>query len=490
MAGLSVGRLIRVVINLAVLAAQRRGFGTLLLLGDSDVIDPTERIRTYTGIEGVAADFGLSSPEYLAASLYYQQSPKPLLLSIGRWVRTASKARLRGGILSSAEQLMSNFTAITNGSTQITVDGVVKTLSALNFSSDTNLNQVATRITTALAGAVVTWDGQRFITTSPTTGVSSTLTYYSATGSGTDISGLIKGTLATALAPVNGVAAETPVAAAAVLADKTTSWYGLQFAASVQPTVDQSLAVSAFIEAAEVSRLFGYTDTDSRALDAVFTTDFGSQAKALNRKRTVVQYSSNPYAIASFFGRAFSTNFNANRSTITLMYKQEPGIVAETITETQAQTLKNKRINVFVNYNNETAIIQYGVMSGPAYFDEMHGLDWFQNAVQNEEYNRLYQAKTKVPQTDAGMNELVNVAAAVCEEAINNGLAAPGQWNGDAFGQLETGDFLTEGYYIYAPPMASQPQSIRETRVAPPMQIALKLAGAIHELDVIVDVNR
>ena len=145
-------------------------------------------------------------------------------------------------------------------------------------------------------------------------------------------------------------------------------------------------------------------------------------------------------------GRAFSVNFSANRSTITLMYKQEPGVVAQYLTETQAQTLKSKRCNVFVNYMNDTAIIQYGVMSGQAYFDEIHGLDWFSDALQTAEYNLLYQSKTKIPQTDAGQNQLVNTAAGVCQEAINNGLIAPGQWNADGFGQLARGDYLQEGF--------------------------------------------
>ena len=84
----------------------------------------------------------------------------------------------------------------------------------------------------------------------------------------------------------------------------------------------------------------------------------------------------------------------------------------------------------------------------------------------------------------------MNTCAAVCQEAVNNGLVAEGQWNADGFGQLERGDFLPEGFYIYSPPMATQDQSTREQRIAPPIQIALKLAGAIHEIDAIVDVNR
>lgn len=488
--GLNVGRLVRVAVNLAPLAAARRGFGTLLIAGDSNVINGVDRFRTYTDLESVAGDFGTSAPEYLAAALYFGQSPRPNQLMIGRWLRTATAGLIQGGILTTAEQAMANWTAITAGSFKIDIDGVTKTLSVLNFSAQTNLNGVAGIINAALTGGTIAWDGSRFTVTSSTTGVTSTVGYASATGSGTDISAQLKLTSSTALVPVPGFAAETPVGCVTELANMSGMWYGLSFAASTMPTDDQIVDVAAFIEGASISRLFGVTETDTRVLDNAWTTDLASRLKALSYKRSCVQFSANPYAVCSLFGRAFSVNFSANRSTITLMYKQEPGIVAENLTETQAQTLKAKRCNVFVQYQNDTAIVQYGVMSGQAYFDEMHGLDWFSDALQTAEYNLLYQSKTKIPQTDAGQNQLVNVAAGVCQEAINNGLIAPGQWNAAGFGQLSRGDFLEEGFYIYTQPMAAQDQSIREQRIAPPIQIALKLAGAIHEIDCIVDVNR
>jgi hypothetical protein len=488
--GLNVGRLVSVTVNLQPLAAARRGFGTLLIAGDSNVINGSERIRNYVDIESVAADFGTSAPEYLAASLYFGQSPRPQELMIGRWIRSATSGILNGGILTSTEQGLSNWTVITNGSFKITIDGSEKTLTGLNFSSVTNLNGVASAINASLTGGTVSWDGSRFIVTSSTTGTSSTVGFAVAASTGTNISGLLKLTSSTALTPVPGFAAETPVEAVAALANQSGLWYGLSFAASAMPSSSEYIAVGAFIEAASISRIFGVTETDTRVLDATYTSDLASEFEALGYKRTCVQFSANPYAVCSMMGRAFSVNFSANRSTITLMYKQEPGVVAQNLTETQAQTLKAKRCNVFVNYQNNTAIIQYGVMSGQAYFDEIHGLDWFADALQTAEYNLLYQSKTKIPQTDAGQNQLVNAAANVCQEAINNGLIAPGQWNADGFGQLSRGDYLDEGFYIYTPPMASQDQSIREQRIAPPIQIALKLAGAIHEIDCIVDVNR
>lgn len=488
--GLNIGRLVRASVNLAPLAAARRGFGTLMIVGDSNVINGVERLRTYVDLESVATDFGTSAPEYFSAALYFGQSPRPNQLMIGRWLRTATGGLVQGGILTTAEKVMSIWTAITAGSFSVTIDGVVKTLSTLDFSAQTNLNGVASIINAALTGGTIAWDGSRFTVTSSTTGVASVVGYASPTGAGTDISALLKMTSATALAPVPGFIAETPVECVAQMANISGVWYGLTFASSTMPTDDQVVDVAAFIEGASISRIFGFTETDTRVLDAAWTVDMASRLKALLYKRSFVTFSANQYAVSSMFGRAFSVNFSANRSTITLMYKQEPGIVAELLTETQAQTLKSKRCNVFVRYMNDTAIIQYGVMSGQAYFDEIHGLDWFADSIQTALYNLLYQSKTKIPQTDAGQNQLVTAAANVCAEAINNGLVAPGQWNADGFGQLERGQFLTEGFYIYTQPMALQDQSIREQRIAPPIQIALKLAGAIHEIDAIIDVNR
>tara|TARA_R110000868_G_scaffold128723_6_gene337062 strand:+ start:1412 stop:2533 length:1122 start_codon:yes stop_codon:yes gene_type:complete len=369
---LNVSRLVRVTVNLAPLGAARRSFGSLLIVGDTAVINTTQRIRTYTTLEGVLEDFSLSDPEYEGAALYFGQSPRPQVLYIGRWDNPA----------------------------------------------------------------------------------------------------------------------ETAVEAVLACAEKSGDWYGVTFCAASMPDDDAILDVAEYIEAATPSRILGVTTTNTDALDVTVTNDLSSLLKDLNRKRTCIQYSDNEFAICSYLGRAFSVNFNANRSTITMMYKVEPGVIPADLTETQASTLKEKRCNVFVSYSNNTAIIQYGVMSGQAYFDEVHGLDWFADALQTAEYNLLYQSKTKIPQTDAGQNQLVNTAAKVCSEAINNGLIAPGTWNADSFGQLTQGDYLTEGFYIYTQPMALQDQAIREQRIAPPIQIALKLAGAVHELDCIVDVNR
>jgi len=484
---LPVSRLVRVIVNLAPVAAARRSFGVLMVAGDSIVIDSAERFRSYDSYEGVVEDFGTEAPESKAAALYFGQTPKPRTIMIGRWLRTASSGFNRGAILSTAQQAMSNFTVISAGTLTISVDGTPQNLTGIDLSAQTNLNGVASVIDAALTGATVTWTGSRFLITSSTTGASSTIGYATV------------GTLATAMRItqaggaylLSGAVAETPVQCAAVLSNMSSAWYGLMFQASTQPTDIESLAVSDFIEALDIRRIYGVTISVTTVLDSTVTNDLASLQKAAGYLRSFCQYSENVYAVASMFGRAFSVNFNAQNSTITLMYKQEPSVVPATLTTTQANTLKDKRCNVFVEYDNDTAIIQYGVMSGPAYIDEIHGLDWLQNAIQNACYNLLYTSTTKIPQTDAGSNQLVNAINGVCAEAVNNGLAAPGTWTSAVqFGQLLTGTYLKAGYYVYVQPMALQSQADREARLCPPIQVAIKLAGAIQELDVSIEVNR
>ena len=69
-------------------------------------------------------------------------------------------------------------------------------------------------------------------------------------------------------------------------------------------------------------------------------------------------------------------------------------------------------------------------------------------------------------------------------------MKVPGIWQADGFGTLQRGDRLDSGYYVYMPSVDDQDQSDREARMAPPMQIAVKLAGAIHTADVIISINR
>lgn len=600
---LPVSRLVVVNVSLSPTPAASRTFGDLLIVGDSNVISGLERIRDYSNITDVGQDFSTNAPEYLAAETYFEQKPTPLSLSIGRWLRTATAAILQGAILTVQQQLLNLFTAITNGGFDVTIDGTAKTLTALNFSAQSNLNGVATVITTALSGSgTCTWNGSEFIITSATTGIgveaSGTITFsgnptaadtvtvngtaiefvasgatgnevnigtsdtltavnlltflqtsqisnltqctYSLSGlvltvtaatpgtagnsitlaksssvlaiSGGDLAGgtnpssvsyatspsgsyqdvsiLLGLTAAVALPLVPGYAAESPLQAIVALDAISTEWYGSMFAASVQPTDNQNIAIFPFIEADQVTRTFGVTIQNTNVLSSEVSNDLASEMAAGGYEQSFCQYSSsNPYAVASMFGRAFSVNFEGTNTMIDLMYKQEPGVTAEALTTDQANTLQAKRCNVYVGYDNDTSILQYGVMSGPAFFDEIYGIDWLQDKVQTNIFNVNFTSPTKVPQTDSGMNQYTNAIASAMQQGVDNGFGAPGIWNGPAFGQLSTGQYLKLGYYIYNQPVALQSESDRAARESPPFTAAFKLAGSNQMVNLQINVN-
>ncbi|EMP5823347.1 DUF3383 family protein [Klebsiella aerogenes] len=271
------------------------------------------------------------------------------------------------------------------------------------------------------------------------------------------------------------------------------AWYGLHLAVpeADYPNDADIITVSAAIEASTVSRIFGITTDEATILDAATTTDLASKLKAAKYSRTFIQYStSSRYAALSAFARAFTVDFTGSNTTITLKFKQEPGITYETLGTSQANNLEAKNCNVYVYYENDTAILEQGVMSNGDFFDERHGLDWLQNAVQTADFNTLYTSTTKIPQTDAGTTTRIANIELVLDKAVQNGLFAPGKWTGGPMGQLNTGDMLTKGYYTWAENVDDQLQVDREARKGVPIQVAGKLAGAVHYGSVAITVVR
>jgi hypothetical protein len=496
--GLSVSRIVDVDVSFAPVAAPAANFNLLLIMGDSDVVDTGEAIRSYNDLLAVADDFGTTAPEYLAAALFFSQIPQPSQLMIGRWARTATKGLIAGGFLSNTEKLISAWTGVTNGGFHVAVDGATApgaNVTGLNFSGATNLNGVAAIIQTgvqavggALAAVTVLWTGDQFVIKSGTTGTTSAIAPLTAPTAGTDISAQLKMTAATFERAVTGIAAETPVAGVVRLDGR--GWYGLMFAASTMPTDAQRIAVAAYIEGAADKHIYGITSNAANILDSASTADLCSQLALADYTRSFVQYSlQNLYAVASWFGRAFTVEFEGSNTTLTMKFKKEPGVTPEVISATQADTLIAKRCNVYAVYNNGTSITQEGVMSGLAYFDEIHGLDWLANSIQTEIFNVLYQSP-KIPQTDQGVHVLVTAAEGRLAQSVNNGLTAPGVWNAPGFGTLVQGQFLKKGWFTFAQSVNEQSQSIREQRIAPLIQVAVKLAGAVHFSDVLINVNR
>jgi Protein of unknown function (DUF3383) len=322
-----------------------------------------------------------------------------------------------------------------------------------------------------------------------------------AGGTGTDVSTLLGLTAASgASPPVIGIAPESLLAGVTALDSVSNAWYSLTVAASVTPMQSDYEAVAAFILSTG-DKIFGVTINTPDILDPTNTSDLASNLQALNNQRLFVWYDPvSPFGAATIQGRIATINFNGSNTTITLAYKQAPGLTAAFLTETQFETLVDKGGNANVAVSNGAVMIYPGQMSNAKYFggelvngnwiDEIQNCDWFLNDVQTAVFNLLFQTTTKIPQTDAGNNIIAATITASCQQAVNNGMAAPGEWTGPSFGSLITGQTLATGFYIFYPPIATQSSADRASRKSVPFQIAIKLAGAIQTVDLIVTVNR
>lgn len=610
--GQPVSNIVNVQILLSAAPAQGENVDTMLIVGTSSVIDVTERMRNYTTLGAVATDFGTSAPEYLAATLWFGQAPQPQSLNIGRWAQSATTAQLLGAAVTPTNRIVATWTAITTGAFEAVVNGAPIAFSGMNFSSDTNLNGVASTIQAELlsggapASTTCTWNpinGNFIITLGGATGTGSTISFLnpptavgSATfstqptaadtltidgtaiefvasgatgnevniggslpvtlaslltflnsstdvnilkmnyfvvgdvlyiaskvsgtpgnaytlaksstaiavsgatltgGSGVDISGMLAMNATSSGAYVsNGVAAESAVTAVIILDSMfSNQWYGLAVLPAANgftgATDSDYVAVGAYVEGSNVKHYQGVTTQEAGALSALDTSNIAYQLQQLKYNKSAVQYSStNPYAVVSYLARILTTNWQGNNTTITEMFKQEPGVVGENLSQTQAAALKGFNCNVFIDYNNKTTIIQYGTSASGQYTDTIIGADWFAIQIMTDVYNLLYTSPTKIPQTDAGMHIIYTVLDQDCAEAVNNGLFAPGTWQTTGFGAITFGTYLSKGYYIYQPLVATQSAADRQARKSVPFQIAAKLGGAVHEADISVTINQ
>lgn len=372
--GLPLSDIVNVQVTLDPTAAATRNFGALLILGDSAKIPDASNAVLFSDMASVGETFDATDPEYLAAEIFFSQSPQPSTLYIA------------------------NFT----------------------HSDSDDLNALKLRVNNLVAAA--------------------------------------------------------------------SDWYGLAIAMTKMPPTSDVVSIGSLIESYNPPRTLWATTQEIGAVQADSTNDLAYLLNAANLSRTWCQYStSSPYAAVSAFARIATVDYTGQNTTITLKFKNEPTITGETLTSNEYAALAAKKCNVFALLQNDDSIILEGYMADGTWADTRIGCDAFQNALQTAGFNILH-SSTKIPQTDPGMTTIKATYDGVCQTFVTNGMFAPGVWTGPGIGAIKTGDTLNDGYYIYKPSVASQSEADRAARKAVVMQIACKLAGAVHSSNVLVNV--
>lgn len=461
------------------------------------------RIRYYDTLNGVVTDWGTDGEVYKAATAWASQSPRTETLAIAQMFTAPQAGYLVTGVVGSA----SSFLIVSNGSFRVSIDGVVNNITGLDFTADTDYDDIAATIQTAIravgtggyssatvTASAATGSNVQFTITSGSTGDGSSVSQLStATASvGTDISGAAylngaTGTSVLGYTPT-GIANElTLVTEAASCSGKFV--YGIVLDATLRDTQSQ-------LDAAQWAegQMFNILST---VTDNVLTTDAdntSNNAYALHQddySRTFITYSYNTdgalyYEDMSELTYMLSVDYTAENSTATLKFKNLPGIPTTAVSETELAVLNSRRCNVFTTVGNGARTVREGVTCSSSWFvDDRINIDNFVNDLLTAVYNVFLTTK-KVPFTAGGQALLYNAEKSVCDKYVRNGAFADRQV---ADSTVPSGIRTIPAYVIEFAPLSSISQSDRAERLMTGNVITVQLAGAVHKLQINVIVE-
>ena len=462
---LAISNFVNVAIAIAVKAAAKKGFGTLVFttpnVGES--FSMLERYRIYDSMEAVEADF-TSGEVYEAATAYYSQNPVPNNFIVVGVFGTNTPASLVGGTAAP----LSTLKAITAGGFSIEINGVTSEIKNISLAAAVDLEGVATIINSALGStATCTYENDKFVIKTSLASEEATLSYAHDDVQALAFSLGLMSTNSGLL--TQGNTAEKPVDALSTFARMSYDGYGIALDKMYRDSEDAE-DVADWAQANK--KVFFNTTNDANTLLATGSC-IASDLKAKSMSRTMSIYSSHSaeYPCCSIAGRAFTVNFEGTNTTITLMYKKMPGITVENLGPSQYNNMVAKNCNANINVADNYMFAE-GMMADGTWFDTIHGVDWLANAMQTNVFNLLYQSTTKIPYTDAGVGMVVQKMEQSLRQAVRNGLLAPGT--------TSDGTYLPLGYKITTVPVTEVDAADKGSRLYKGITFVCVGAGALQ----------
>lgn len=469
-----------------------------VVTSDQTVLTSAERYRAYPDPQSVAEDYGSASAVSQYANAFFGTTPNSVQAG-GRFIVgyhraatetvAATAAVLRGAQVAEVATVDA-LQAITDGSFNITINGVVENITLLDFSTVTTLSEAAAVIDAKLTGGTATVSNSRIIITSDTTGALSTITLATAGASGTfvgELLGLASGTGAvlTQGADADSLAPETKVEALDAIKAQI-EFKGVCFIDQMLDAEVPLIAAWAQANATLVYNVFSGSDYLAVSdTNPVWTVKRAGQSNF----RMLYSKSGNRQLAVSYMARAHVVNFGAENSALT-MHLKELAVPSEAYSQTELDSAKRVGLDVYTSIKDVNVVLTSGAND---FMDNRYNLISFVDAVQTDAFNLLKTAGTKVPQTIPGVNALTDTVEKTCTRYVRAAFIAPGTWlSANTFGDVATFKRNIEqfGYYVLAAPLSQQSQADRDARKSPVIQVAIKNAGAIHSVDCVINFER
>lgn len=463
-----------------------------LLLSKNPLIPLSSSIMVFSSADTVGDYFGIESDEYKAAVIYFagynNSFSKPRHIVIARRVAEDVGAYIRGGKYNGT---LADLKAVTNGSITIEIDGTEITASDVNFSAATSFSDVASILQTALqaklAGTTVTYSSltMAFTINSPTTGVSSTITY----GTDTSITTVMNFTLASGAVLSQGMDEMTPTANMQAIKEVTQNW--VTFTTLYEADNDEHLGLSGWASSQGIEYCYVGHTADPLLLVQGSTTSIADLVKDSENGATALVYDNVNVAVF-VLGTIASINWERYQGTITTAFKKVDGVKASVTSQTDADLLGAKGVNYIGNFatrNDDFTFFYAGQIYGDYKFiDTFINTVWLKNVMQVSIMNGLTQAG-RVPYNEDGYALIRAWLQDPVNRALNNGTIDTGlvlSESQKAQIMHETGkDLSTELNTVgYAILIEDAGASVRVGRQSPNISVYYTYAGSVHRVEV------
>lgn len=419
-----------------------------LLLSASEVIPSSQLALPFPDADSVGDYFGLDSPEYQAAAIYFQgynnSFTKPRAFYVGRRVTEDAAPFIRGGAFNALPSAtLAALKETRDGGMSLTLGSYTGALGNLDFSGASSLSDVAQILQTAIravtaggeawTAATVTYSSlfNAFTITGGAAGADEGVNYAEASDSGTDLSSLLRLAQSAAAVLSPGMDAMTPAENMEAILDLTENF--VCFTTVAQPTQADALAFAQWASGKGVNYLYIYWDNDPALLQAGSSSTIAAALRQANVSATCGVWNNLDYA-ALIMGTAASIDWNRRNGTITFAFKSQDGVPANVTRGTDAVNLEAQGMNFMGDYatrNDQFIFLYPGQMFGTwQWIDTYLNAVWLNNALQVACMNG-FQQTPRVPYNQEGYTLLKSW----CLDPINRALYS---------GIIDTGVALSE----------------------------------------------
>ena len=424
-----------------------------------------------------------------AGNAFFSKAKRPARIAVGKIFSENQPAYLLSGGLS-----LDEVRKISTGGFAITIDGTVRQITGLDFSSATTLEQVASVINTALSsyGSCSVYQGNIIIKSS-TTGSAATISFASAPEEATDISTILGLTEATGATAKDGYTAGSISKELQAIADAGvalgTFFYGWALDREYRDTEDQDEAAN-WVSSRSFRACGSFCSNNANAYDPTNTTNNGY--KAMDKGLAPVNYTyddnSQVYPEISYLANFLAVDYNASDSAISGKFKDAEGIAAVNFPniETNVAALNARRINTITGIVGQTLkYFREGNQSSSAWSTD----GWVNvcNFIADLEIEILnvFLRNNKVSYTVNGQNLLIAAASKICNKYKNNGSFADGIEEDTS---SETGYKIIPACKIDIQDLASTTAAQRAAHIGTPLTITLNDAGWMGSIAINVNV--